>query len=118
MMTEFSDMWDGREGTVRTVKHSLDLDPPEAKHIRSAPYRDGPRALHLDNEEIDKLKSMKLIELAQSEWASPIVLAPKKDGSIRLCIDYSRLNAINIRDSYEIHRMDECIDSLGNAKIF
>jgi Reverse transcriptase (RNA-dependent DNA polymerase) len=58
-----------------------------------------------------------VIEPATSEWASPIVLVAKPDGSTRSCVDYRRLNAVTVRDSYPLPRMDECIDSLGDAKI-
>ena len=60
----------------------------------------------------------RFIELSTSEWAAPVVFAPKKDGSLRFCIDYRRLNTLTIRDSYPIPRMDECIDSLGDATVF
>jgi Reverse transcriptase (RNA-dependent DNA polymerase) len=59
-----------------------------------------------------------VIEPATSEWASPIVLVSKPDGSTRFCVDYRRLNSITVRDSYPLPRMDECIESLGDAKIF
>jgi hypothetical protein len=59
-----------------------------------------------------------VIEPATSEWASPIVLVSKPDGSTRFCVDYRRLDAITVRDFYTLPRMDECIDSLGDAKIF
>ena len=59
-----------------------------------------------------------VIEPSNSEWASPVVLAPKSDGSLRFCVDYRRLNAKTIKDSYPLPRMDECIDSLGEANIF
>jgi hypothetical protein len=59
-----------------------------------------------------------VIEPAASEWASPVVLVPKPDGSMRFCVDYRKLNAITIRDTYPLPRMDECIDSLGDANVF
>ena len=59
-----------------------------------------------------------VIERSKPHWASPVVLAAKKDGTLRLCVDYRRLNAVTIRDSYPIPRMDECIDSLGEATVF
>jgi Reverse transcriptase (RNA-dependent DNA polymerase) len=59
-----------------------------------------------------------VIEPATSEWASPIVLVAKPDGSTRFYVDYRKLNAITVRDSYPLPRMDECIDSLGGAKSF
>jgi hypothetical protein len=60
----------------------------------------------------------KVIEPTTSEWASLVVLVPKPDGSMRFCIDYRRLNAVTVRDSYPLHRMEECIDSLWDATIF
>ncbi len=59
-----------------------------------------------------------VIEPAMSEWASPVVLVPKTDGTPRFCVDYQELNAKTIRDSYAIPRMDDCIDCLGVAKCF
>jgi Reverse transcriptase (RNA-dependent DNA polymerase) len=59
-----------------------------------------------------------VIEPATSEWASPIVLVPKSDGSLRFCFDYRRLNVITIPDTYPLPRMDEFIDSLGDAAVF
>ena len=60
---------------------------------------------------------MGVIEEAKCEWASPIVFVPKPDGSMRFCVDYRRLNQMTVRDSYPIPRMDECIDSLGDASV-
>jgi hypothetical protein len=59
-----------------------------------------------------------VIEPATCEWASPIVLVPKPDGSLRFCVYYRRLNAITVPDTYPIPRVDECIDSLGEAVDF
>jgi Reverse transcriptase (RNA-dependent DNA polymerase) len=58
-----------------------------------------------------------VIEPATCEWDSPIVLVPKPDGSLRFCVDYRRLNAITVKDTYQLPRMDECIDSLGEAVV-
>jgi hypothetical protein len=58
-----------------------------------------------------------VIEPATSEWASPVILVPKPDGSLRFCIDYRKLNAITVRDTYPLPRMDECIDYLGDAVV-
>ena len=47
-----------------------------------------------------------------------LVLIPKPDGSLRFCVDYRRLNAMTVRDTYPITRMEECLDSLGEANVF
>ena len=59
-----------------------------------------------------------VFEPAQSEWASPVVLVPKPDGSLRFCVDYRKLNEATVKDAYPIPRMDECIDSMGDANLF
>lgn len=58
------------------------------------------------------------IEPAQKEWASFVVFVPRKDGSLRFCIEYRWLNEVTIQDSDPIARMDECIDSLSDTTIF
>ena len=57
-----------------------------------------------------------VIEPANSEWASPVVLAPNPDGSLRFCVNYRKLNSLTVKDTYPLPRMDECIDSMGEAQ--
>ena len=59
-----------------------------------------------------------VIEPAMAEWASPMVVVLKKDGTMQFCVDYRKLNAATVRYSYRLLRMDECIDSLGDATFF
>ncbi|CAM4837936.1 unnamed protein product, partial [Rotaria magnacalcarata] len=49
-------------------------------------------------------------------WASSVLLAAEKDGSLRFCIDYRALNAVTIRDAYPIPRIDDTLDALEEAK--
>lgn len=55
---------------------------------------------------------------SNSPWASPIVLVPKKDGSIRFCIDYRKLNSLTVRDVNPLPRIDDCLAALGGNKYF
>jgi hypothetical protein len=110
-------MWDGHLGTVMATQHRIQLTPG-AQPVHAQPYRAGTRARAAEQEEIQKMLAQDVIEPATCEWASPIMLVPKPDGSLRFCVDYRRLNAITVPDTYPLPRMDECIDSLGEAVVF
>ena len=58
-----------------------------------------------------------VIQLSDSPWSSPIVLA-KKDGSVRFCIDYRKVNAITRKDAYLLPRIDETLDTLAGSKLY
>jgi Reverse transcriptase (RNA-dependent DNA polymerase) len=59
-----------------------------------------------------------VISPTTSAWSSPVVLVPKPDGSTRFCIDYRKLNARTLRDAYPLPRLDDAIDSIGEASWF
>jgi Reverse transcriptase (RNA-dependent DNA polymerase) len=110
-------MWDGHLGTVTATQHRIQLTPG-AQPVQVQPYRAETRARAAEKEEIQKMLAQDVIDPATCDWASPIVLMPKPDGSLRFCVDYWRLNAITVPDTYQLPRMDECIDSLGEAVVF
>jgi predicted aspartyl protease len=79
-------------GRTNVVLH--DIDTGDAKPIHQAPRR-VPAALQPDvDKEIKQMLERGIIESGQSPWASPIVLVRKKDGTIRFCVDYRKLNSV------------------------
>lgn len=60
----------------------------------------------------------KIAEARTTDWTSLTVFAPKKNGCFRPSVDYRRGNVFVERNSYQISRMDERIDSLGNVAVF
>jgi len=107
----------GKLGTVKATEHRINLKPG-SKPVNMPPYRAGPLKRDQIREQIEYQLDAGVIEPAQTEWASPVLLAPKKDGTQRFCVDFRRLNAATIPDTYPLPRMDDCIDSLAEAKIF
>ena len=57
---------------------------------------------------------------AEGPWLSPVVLAKKKDGSLRFCVHglYRKVNAITRKDAYLLPRVDDTLDTLGGSKLF
>ena len=68
--------------------------------------------------QIQEMLEHGIIRESCSPYASPIVLVPKKNNEVRMCIDYRQLNAVTIKDKYPLPRVDDTIDALFGAKYF
>ena len=66
---------------------------------------------------VDKMLSDGMISPSNSPWASPVTLAPKKDGGYRVCIDYRRMNAVTKKDRYPLPHIQDIFDTVGCGKI-
>ena len=84
--------------------------------IASGPYRVPDRMKEAVKKEIEKLLEMGVAEPSHSPWASPIVPVVKKDGSLRLCVDYRKLNNVTEPDPYYMVTLDEILEKVGNSK--
>ena len=87
------------------------------------PHREGARRMtpHKSEEcqaEIESLLEYDMIEPSKSPWACGVVMAKKKGGQLRFFCDFRYLNAVTIKDSYPIPRIDESLSKLGDAKFF
>ena len=116
-LTPYTKLWSGHLGLIEKAKHRINLIPG-AQPFRLPPYRSGPKAREIEQNEVARMLDEGVIEPSESEFASPVLLVPKPDGTKRFCVDYRRLNALTVKDSYPLQRMDECLDSLGNAEWF
>jgi hypothetical protein len=80
MLTKHRSMWSGRLVQVQSTNLRIDLIPGQ-KPVHCQPYRAGPRARAVESAEIQRMMKAEVIEPATSQWASPIVLVAKPDGS-------------------------------------
>lgn len=97
-------------GEVFETEHVIDLTDG-AKLYSQIPYHTGPYSLEVFKDLVEKIMKVGLIEPVTKPSVFPVVIDPKKDESYLLCIDYRRINATPLRDSYYLLRMDELIDS-------
>ena len=67
---------------------------------------------------IEGMLDQGIVEPAEGAWSSPIVLAKKKDGSYRFCVDFRRVNDVTKKDVHPIPRIDDALDSLTGTKLF
>jgi len=102
-------------GSTAIVQHEISTTAPPFKQ----PLRPQPRArLPVIDNLLNDMQAQGIIEPCQSEWASNIVLVTKRDGSIRFCVDYRKLNLITKKDVYPLPRIDTCLDTLSGAVWF
>jgi len=93
-------------GKTHLCTHTIELKPG-TRPIRLTPYRVHPeKSVHI-RKEFDLMIKMGVIEESNSPWASPVVLIPKPDGSIRFCVDYRRLNDVTIADAYPLSLVED-----------
>lgn len=113
LLGEFSEVIQDRPGQTTLAEHNIECGT--ARPVRLLPYRLPHAYRETDRQEIHEMLEQGIIEPSSSEWSSPIVLVKKKDGSIRLCVDYRRLNSVSEMDAYPMPRVDDLVDRLGKA---
>ena len=84
--------------------------------VRSHPYRLPPMWKEEVKNQIDKLLEWGIIRPSTSPWSSSIVTAKKKDGGVRICVDYRAVNAVTEPDPYQMPLIDEILEMLATAK--
>ena len=86
--------------------------------VERPPYRlSHSEALEVERQLVEYLKKG-FIRPSSSPWAVPILLVKKKDGSMRMCVDFRALNQLTIKNKYPLPRVDELFDQLGGARYF
>ena len=101
-------------GDVDLIKHTIDTREalPQKLPLRRVPFkiRDKIEAVIRD------LLASGVIRPSKSPWSSPIVPVLKKDGSLRMCVDYRALNRLTRKDQFPLPRIDDLVDAVGRIK--
>ncbi|XP_074369633.1 uncharacterized protein LOC141711091 [Apium graveolens] len=101
----------------REIEFAIDLEPG-TEPVSKAPYRMAPVEMKELARQLQELLEKGVIRPSVSPWGAPVLFVKKKDGSMRLCIDYRELNKLTIKNKYPLPRIDDLFDQLKGAKYF
>ena len=91
------------------------IETGNARPVKLPPYRIPQAYRETIQLEVKEMLEAGIIEPSTSDWCAPIVPVKKKDGTLRLCVDYRRLNAVSESDAYPMPRVDDLIDRVGGV---
>jgi len=119
LLNKFSDTFSKSDtdlGHTHLVEHRIDTE-------NAAPIRQPPRRVPLafaeeEKKLIDQMKEQGIIRKSSSPWSSPLVLVVKKNGKVRPCVDYRRINAVTVKDAFPLPRIQDCLDTVAGATLF
>ena len=118
ILWKYGKLYDLRQSSIikATVRHAIETGTHLP--VSTPPYRVSYRDEQIQREEIKKLLEQGIIEESTSPWSSPIVLVRKKDGSVRFCVDFRKLNNITAKDAFPIPRIDDIFDHLSQTEYY
>ncbi|GJW76562.1 putative reverse transcriptase domain-containing protein, partial [Tanacetum coccineum] len=101
----------------RQVEFRIDL-VPGATPVAKSPYRLAPSEMQELSAQLQELQDKGFIRPSHSPWGAPVLFVKKKDGALRMCIDYRELNKLTIKNRYPLPRIDDLFDQLQGARYF
>ena len=101
----------------REIDHRIDLEEGATPPSRPT-YRMSPVELDELKKQLAELTESGFIQPSKSPYGAPVLFVRKKDGSMRMCVDYRALNKISVKNKYPLPRIDELLDRLAGATVF
>ena len=90
----------------------------DTAHVSMPPYRMASVELRELKEQLQELLVKGFIRPSTFPWGAPVLFVKKKDGTLRLCIDYRELNKVTVKNKYPLPRIDDFFDQLQGAQFF
>jgi len=115
ILAEFAAVFSDVPKKTNLTAHHIEL-LPNTRPMSCTPYRLHPEKREFLRKELDNLLQLGIIEDSDSPWASPIVMVPKSDGTLRLCTDFRKVNAVTVPDPFPLLRVEDLLDRIGQAK--
>ena len=116
LMKQYPDVLSSLPGRTDRIQHDIKLLTSEP--IRTKGYSIPYKMRSVMETEIQDMLDLGLTEPSISPYSSPIVLVPKKDGSVRFCIDFRKLNKVTEFDAEPMPNMEEIINRMSGHKYF
>ena len=101
----------------REVEFGIELMPGTTP-ISKSPYRMAPAELKELKAQLEEMLESGFIRPSTSPWGAPVLFVKKKDGTLRLCIDYRELNKVTVKNRYPLPRIDDLFDQLQGSSIY
>ncbi|XP_028067473.1 uncharacterized protein LOC114270223 [Camellia sinensis] len=101
----------------REIEFTIEV-VPGTQPISKTPYRMSPVEMKELKIQLQDLLDRRFIRSSVSPWGAPVLFVKKKDGTLRLCIDYRELNKVTIKNKYPLPRIDDLFDQLQGAQVF
>ncbi|GKD20645.1 putative reverse transcriptase domain-containing protein, partial [Tanacetum coccineum] len=102
---------------TRQVEFHIDL-VPGATPVARAPYRLALSEMKELADQLQELSEKGFIRPSSSPWGAPVLFVKKKDGSLRMCIDYRELNKLAVKNRYPLPRIDDLFDQLQGSSVY
>lgn len=101
----------------KEIEFTIDLELGAAP-VSKAPYRMAPKELEELKIQLQELLGLGFIRPSVSPWGVPVLFVKKKDGMLRMCVDYRELNKLTLKNKYPLPRIDDLFDQLKGASVF
>lgn len=114
LIGEFQDIFAGKLGRTDLVVHDIELTTEQP--VRSKPYRVSPRQREIMEREVKRMLDLGVIEPAESDYTSPLILVEVPGKEPRPCVDYRRLNLVTKDQTYPIPNIEERVERVSAAR--